>query len=354
MPETVNIGNVPVGDGQPTVFVAEIGSFFKKDLDLAMDFLKRTVEAGAPVFKTEILHDPNVVLADSGLLCNFNHAGGKRSQDYRELIEERVFPLKNYEKLFAACKKFGVPAIASVFDFKGVDFLKEVGGAAVKLSRNYINHHVLMRYAAESGLPVILDIGEAYFSETMAAVELVRAIGAPLILNHHPGPNPSPAAVHNLRILDTYKRDMDTPVGLSCHYRGDLMLYAATAAGANLLEKGVVDDPDAAEADIVSAARFSELKTILKNVRACWEALGDGRDHTPEDRDLSTRAGLVADRDLKEGSALALKDVRFAWPPLGIPPDRWASVEGAKLATPVKAGEPITWQHLGFSEDGPQ
>ena len=348
MSDVVNLGNVPVGDGHPTVFVAEIGSFFKQDLDRAMDFLRRIVEAGAPVFKTEILHDPDIVLNGTGLNCNFHHAGGTHSQDYRALIEERVMPLKDYEKLFSACEKFNVPAIASVFDFKGVDFLKEVGGAGVKLSRNYINHEPLLRYAAESGMPVILDMGHIYLSEMMAAVELVRSIGAPLIINHHPGANPSTALQHNLRMIETYKQVADVPVGLSCHYRGDLMLYLATALGANLLEKGVVDDPEAAESDIVSAASFQELKDMIGKVRESWEAIGDGRDRTKGERDLSTRSGMVAASDMQVGSELALSDVKFAWPPKGIAPDLWPLVAGSNLQFPAVAGEPITWRHFGL------
>jgi len=346
--DLVNIGNVPVGDGHPTVFVAEIGSFFKQDIDRAMDFLRRTVEAGAPVFKTEILHDPDVVLKNTGLNCNFNHTGGKRSQDYRALIEERVVPLKDYERLFSACEKFNVPAIASVFDFRGVDFLKDVGGAAVKLSRNYINHEPLLRYAAESGMPVILDIGEIYLSEMMAAVELVHSVGAPLIINHHPGANPSTALQHNLRIIETYKRVANVPVGLSCHYKGDLMLYVATALGANMLEKGVVDDPDAAEADIVSAASFRELKDMIGKVRESWEAIGDGKDRTKAERDISTRAGLVAASDLEIETVITSSDIKFAWPPKGISPDHWHLVAGSKLRKPVAAGEAITWSHFGL------
>src|SRR6185503_15179558 len=99
--------------------------------------------------------------------------------------------------------------VASVFDIKGVDFLVEMKASAIKLARNYVDHHVLIRHAAKTGLPVILDVGETYFSETFAAAEIIRAADVPLILLHHPGPNPSPAAIHNMRIIETYKRSME-------------------------------------------------------------------------------------------------------------------------------------------------
>jgi sialic acid synthase SpsE len=344
----VMLGSIAVGDGHPPVFVAEIGSFFKRDVDRAFDFLQRVVEAGAPIFKTEILHSADTVLADTGLLHNYAHAHGRREEDYRTLIEDRVVPLPRYQALLERCHQIGIPFLASVFDPKGVDFLVEMKAAAIKLARNYVDHHVLIRYAAKTGLPIILDVGETYFSETFAAAEIVRAAGAPLILLHHPGPNPSPAAVHNMRLIETYKRTLEGPVGLSDHYRGDLMAYVAVALGANMVEKGVVDDPDAAEADIVSAVRFSELKHIQSQMKLVWESLGDGRDHTQPSRNLSARAGLVAAVPLRRGESMTMDKARWSWPPLGISSEFWPLIENARLVIDVPAGKPLTWADFGL------
>jgi len=50
----VNIGGVMVGDVYPTVLVAEIGTFFNKDIELATSYLKAAVEAGAPIFAENV------------------------------------------------------------------------------------------------------------------------------------------------------------------------------------------------------------------------------------------------------------------------------------------------------------
>jgi len=206
---------------------------------------------------------------------------------------------------------------------------------------------VVIRACLQSGMPLIMDIGEAYMHETQVIVDMARELDADLTINHNPGHNPATAAQHNLKIMDTYKAAFNVPVGLSDHYRGDLMLYAASAMGANMLEKGVVDNADAAEADIVSACEFSELKTSLPKVRESWEARGDGQDWTTGDRDLSGRAGMVAVRDLKAGETPTLSDLRWAWPPLGVTSDHWAALDGKALVQDAGAGTPITWAHFG-------
>ena len=348
-PEPVNIGGGMVGDGYPTVLVAEIGTFFNQDLELATAYLRAAVDAGAPIFKTEILHDPDICLRDTGLLHEYRHATGSRVEDYRKLIERKVVPLDGYRKLFALCAQFKVPFIATTYDLEGVDFLVEVGGAGIKIARDNINNVPLIRHAAKTGLPIIIDAGVTYFDEVARAVRLAKEEGAGgVIVNHHPGANPAPPEVHHMRIMQTYKEALRVPVGLSCHYRGDEILYLAVGMGANLLEKGVVDDPDRVDQDLVSAARLTELKEIIRKVNNCWQAIGTAPARHKEPRDLSVRKGLVAKRPIAEGEAFGLDNVRFSWPPLGISVEHWDSVAGNRAAHSIKAHEVIRWDDVRF------
>ena len=98
--KTVHIGNVPVGDEHPVALAAEIGTYFNQDMGLARDYLAQVVEAGVPLFKTEILHNADVCLRTSGLNITFNHATGKQVESYRALIERKTVPLADYATLF--------------------------------------------------------------------------------------------------------------------------------------------------------------------------------------------------------------------------------------------------------------
>jgi sialic acid synthase SpsE len=345
----VSIGPVPVGDHYPTVFVAEIGTFFNKDVDLAESYVRAAVAAGVPVLKTEILHDADVCLKDTGLVHRYRHASGVAEEDYRALIERKVVPLDGYRRLFRLCDDLGVPVIATVYDVVGIEFLVEVGGAAIKLARDNVNNVPLIRRAARSGRPLIFDAGIVYLDEIARAVRLAQDAGAVgVIVNHHPGANPAAPDAHNMRVLRTYKDALGVPVGLACHYRGDEMLYLAVGLGANLLEKGVVDDPDRIEQDLVSAAALSELPTIVRKVENCWKALGNPRMCHSEPRDLSVRKGLVAKRAIVEGEVLGIDNVRFAWPPVGISVEHWDVVANQRAARTIEANEVIGWRDVRF------
>ncbi len=345
----VSIGGVMVGDGHPPVFVAEIGTFFNKDIELAESYLRAAVDAGAPVLKTEILHDADVCLKGTGLLHEYRHATGVKAEDYRDLIERKIVPLSDYWRLFSLCEESGVPLIATVYDVEGIDFLVEAGGAAIKIARDNINNIPLIRYAARTGCPVIFDAGIVYFDEVARAVRLAQDEGAGgVVVNHHPGANPAAPEVHNMRVMQTYKEALRVPVGLACHYRGDEILYLAVGMGANLLEKGVVDDPDRIEQDLISAARLSDVKEIIRKVNNCWKAIGQAPARHKEPRDLSVRKGLVAKRIIAEGEVFGLDNVRFSWPPLGISVEYWDLVAVNRAARTIQANEVIYWSDVHF------
>jgi sialic acid synthase SpsE len=347
---SVQIGTVPVGDGHPVALAAEIGTYFNQDLGLAKEYLARIVAAKVPLFKSEILHDPDVCLKDSGLNITFAYVAGKQVENYRALIERKTVPLAAYAKLFAACREAGLPWIASVYDFEGIDFLVKEGGAAIKIARHNIAHLPLIAYSARTGLPVIFDAGLVYLDELARAVRVAQKEGAPVIINHHPGPNPTPAPSQNLRVIQTWKQTFGVPVGLSCHYRGEEILYTAVGLGANLIEKGVVDDNTRVEQDVVSAVNLCDLEGLNQRLLNCSAALGARLPQIPEPRDLNIRKGLVARAPISVGEKLTLANVGFAWPPLGIESEYWEKIDGSSAARNIVPGEAIRWSDVRITD----
>ena len=344
---TVDIGGVPVGDGHPTVLMAEIGTFFNQDIELACEYIKKCVEAGTPIVKTEILHDPEVCLRNTGLMHEYAHATGLKVEDYRSLIERKVVPFEKYEEIFSYCRELNVPYVASIYDIEGIDFFVEVGGAAIKIARTPINNLPLTRHSAKTNLPVIFDAGGVYFDEIVYAVRLAQREGAGgVIVNHHPAANPALPEVHNMRVIRMYKRVFKVPVGLACHYRGDEILYLAVGMGANIWEKGVDADPDRIEQDVISAAPIDSLRDIIQRVSNCWKALGENVVAPREPRDLSTRACMAAKRFIQKGESFGTHNVRFSWPPVGISVEHWDLVEGKTCTRDIEAGQILRWPDI--------
>jgi sialic acid synthase SpsE len=345
--QPVKLGNVLVGEQYPTVFMAEVGTFFNQDIDLAVSYLQSIADAGAEVFKTEILHDPEVCLRNSGAKAIYKHATGVTEEDYRQLIERKIVSLDEYARLFRLCHKLKIPFVCSVYDKVGIDFLSEMKGAGIKFARDNVTNIGLVRYAAKTKIPIIMDAGNLYLSEIATTLEIIREYRAgDVIILHHPAANPAPASVHNLRVIQTYKNVFKVPVGLTCHYRGDEILYAAVAAGADIIEKGVVNDPDGNEQDIVSAANINELPLITSKIRNCYEAMGHNVWKVKEPRDQISWKGMTAKNDIERGESLDIQNIGFAFPPEGIAAVYWDLVEGKVAARKINKGEIISWSDI--------
>ena len=176
MNPVVRLGGVPVGPGYPPLLLPEIGTYFDRDVEQARQTIRRVKEAGAQVIKGEVFHTPDIVL-DDGFVYRYATHRGERAERYRTIIERKVLPFATWQELYGFCHEVGLPFVVSAYDLETVDFLVEIGAAGIKLASNNLVHVPLLRHAAKSGLPLLLDTGKANLEEVARAVAIVREAG---------------------------------------------------------------------------------------------------------------------------------------------------------------------------------
>ena len=341
----ITIGQVSVGDNSPARFMAELGTFYNQDIEKALELVDLAAASGADIIKSEILHSPNIVLDREDVMVHYNHTSGTSSEKYYDLIKRKCVSLENYKILIEHTKKQGLPFVASVYDFKGVDFLVNNGGAAIKIWRNNFNNFPLLQCAGETKLPVIFDFAFTAPSDMLKAVETVLKSGANgVCVNYHPGHNPTPANHHDLRLIQTYKSLFNSPVGLSCHYRGEEIMYAAIGAGVNLVEKGVYDNVDEADQNVISATSSTNLKSTIDAFKGCAAAMGNGVFQTEKENTIGY--GFVVKQDLKKGDKITWNNVALAFPNKGIGCDYSNLVLGSIAATDLVKDESLLFDHI--------
>ena len=354
---TIKLGHFTLSSESPPVFLAEIGGFFNTDFELARSMINRIIDAGRTVpqqpliLKTEIMYDPEICLPGDTYETYAAKDGRVQRENYRSLIERKVFPLVHYSGLFQICREAKVPFIVSIYDNDGVDFAVDEGVAAIKIASSNIVHIPLIRHAARKGLPILIDTGRASIGEVYRAITVAREAGCEdIVIEHSPDGHPALPRAHNLRILQTYQQAFDLPVGLSDHHVGEEMLYMAIALGAFIVEKGVHVEPEALDIDISHAMGLEQLPDVLLKVYNCWQALGkvarDPNQKIEGTIGTSQRQGLVAKRPLVTGDSVSLDTIRFAFPCKGIPVEHWDLVNGWKLRKEISAGEPVQWEDV--------
>jgi sialic acid synthase SpsE len=207
----------------------------------------------------------------------------------------------------------------------------------------------LIKHAAKTGLPIIFDFVDNTVEEMDKAIKTAINNGASgVIINYHPGKNPAKPEEHNLRLIKTYKKYFGVPIGISCHYKGDEILYASVGMGVNIIEKGVFDNPDKNEQNVISAAALDDLKNMINKVNNCSKALGNSKINIKDSelRDQTLQYGLVAKTDINEGESLTQNNVRFAFPCVGISVEDWESIEGRPAKRNIKEDNEITLEDI--------
>jgi len=345
----VNIKDRCIGDEYETVFLAEVNSAFDQNLEEGKRMIKAAAEAGADFLKAEILRSTDIVLNDhTKYFYNYGFEGKTKSERWFDIVKRKVNTLDFYREMFEYSRKIGLEFIVSVYDLESINFLVDIDAAAIKIPSSNLNHEPLIQAASETKIPLVLDTGKAYLGEVGRALTWTEKYGAKnVIINHHPGQQGS-AEIQNLKTIQTYKKTFNIPVGLSCHYVGDEVLYTAIGMGANLLEKPISFNPSKADIDTNFAINIKDLKTVIKKVKCSWQAIGRSKPNYIHNREMSQEMCVVAKHDLSNNSKINIDNFMFAWPCKGISVEFWSRIKDKTLVRALSKGELLSWGDINF------
>lgn len=349
MRKTVKVGDHRIGDGHPPFFVAELGICHGGDIAVALELTRAAVNAGAHCVKTETFQKSRLV-CDPSATTSYVLDGKKHTVSLAEHMDRYELSLGEHHQIKRLCDTLDVPFMATAHDFAAIDFLADIGAAAVKIASPDIVHYPLLRHAAGARLPVFLDTGAAYQYEIEIAVKTLKESGCEqIVVNHNPTGHPAPADQHNLRIISRLKEIFGFPIGLSDHYKGYEMMYAAVSVGSNTIEKPISMDRFVPEPERNYSISIQDLPKVLENLYACHCALGTPERKMTKDQESyrnNNRVACVAAENMSAGVELNLRNVFFGRPRKGIGVECWDLVEGRKLRRDKKKNEFIRWDDL--------
>jgi sialic acid synthase SpsE len=332
-----------------TLFLPDIGTFFNDDVSTALKMVDQLADAGIPVIKGEVLHDADVCLRSDFLDYYYSPStGGMIKENYRAIIERKIVSFDNYAIIFDRVRQRGCKLVVSVYDNKGVDFAVEQDVLAIKIASSNVTHQPLLEYVAKTNKTIILDTGHSTLEEIARAVNWLNDAGkSDIIIQHSPLAPPVPVDEHNLMFMRTLGDCFQLPYGLSDHHIGDEMLYAATALGACIVEKGVCPDAMGDDQDRAHALNISEAAVVQQKITNIAKGLGNGMRQFERDREkFRSRMGLVARQEISEGEVLTNENIGFAFPPIGLGVEYTEFVLGKKVNRAISVGKPINMSDL--------
>jgi sialic acid synthase SpsE len=343
------IGAAKVGADAPCYVIAEAGANHNRDLDVARRLIDVAADAGANAVKFQTYSGRALY---STKTPQFEYLGALGAKPAHELLEDISLPRDWQPVLAQHCREQGIEFLSSPFDRRAIDELDALDVAALKIASFELIDHGLIRYAAETGRPLLLSTGMATLAEIDEALEVARSAGATQVaLLQCASLYPSPPSIMNLRTIPALRAAFGIPVGLSDHTTGTHIASASIGLGAALIEKHFTLDRTMTGPDHPFAIEPGELKELVAHVRDVEAALGDGikRGPSPEEAKemyAKARRSVVAACAISAGSVITAEMLTVKRPGHGIAPKFLEMLIGRVARVDIDDDDILLWEML--------
>ncbi|MEK7598948.1 MAG: N-acetylneuraminate synthase [Patescibacteria group bacterium] len=361
--ETIKIGNRLIGKGWPVFVIAEAGVNHNGNFDLAIKLIDAAAEAGADAVKFQTFRAEQVVTS-TGKMADYQKRNIGKETSQLEMI--RGFELKEdwYPALIKRAKEKGIIFISTPHGgMESVDFLESLNVPAFKFGSGDLTNLPVLEYAARLKKPMLISTGMSDLAEVKEAVEAVKNAGNDQILVFHCTTDyPCAPEFVNLRVMQSFMRELGTIVGYSDHTAGCQAPALAVALGACMIEKHFTLDRNINGPDHVASTEpkeFKEMILLLKKIPQDFEkaiqiigvtpeaaevlmGTSEKKSLPPELQYMSVaRKSIVAARDIMAGEKFSVENLAIKRPGTGLLPKHFYKIIGAVAKADIKKDELI-------------
>lgn len=317
------------------IIIAEAGVNHNGSLELARRMVRAAREAGADYVKFQTAV-PELVISSIAPKAEYQKETTGEGESQLEMCRRIHLPLSDYRELAELCEAEGIGFMSTPFDLVSIDALAPLGMDYWKIPSGEITNLPYLRKIARQGGRVILSTGMSTLEEVEKAVEVLETGGMrreDMSLLHCNTQYPTPMADVNLRAMESLRKLGCGAVGYSDHTVGIEVPVAATALGADIIEKHFTLDKTMEGPDHRASLDPQELAAMVSAIHNVSLALGSAEKRvSPSERPNIevARKSIVAARDIKEGELLTEENITVKRPGSGLSPMLWDNVIGTR------------------------
>ena len=222
-----------------------------------------------------------------------------------------------------------------------MDLLESLKNPVYKIASFELVDLPLIQYVAKTGKPMIMSTGMASEKEIEEAVVTAKNAGCKeVVLLHCISSYPTAIDQANLCRIPALAKRFRLPVGLSDHTLGTTASVTAVALGACVIEKHFTLSRADKGPDCEFSLEPNELKSLCRDVREAWTALGSFGLWRPkaEKGNAVFRRSLYITENVKRGEKLNAKNLRRIRPGMGMPPKFINQFIGKKVNRDLNRG----------------
>ena len=305
-------------DLSPT-FVAEISGNHNGDFTRALALVDAASKSGATAVKFQTYKPETMTLPMSRFAVSEGHPlwGGMKLFD---LYRSAMTPWEWHKDLFEYAREKDIVPFSSPFDRTAVDFLEDLNCGIYKIASLETGDVDLIRYAANTGKPLMISTGASTLQEIEGAVDAARLGGChnlTLLLCTSAYPTrPSQSHISRMKIL---RSEFGLPVGISDHTLGIGTSIAAVGLGAICVEKHLTLKRSDGGPDAAFSLEPDEFEQLVQEGCAAFESIGEEEwiELPAETESRKLRRSLFITKDVKRGEIANRENVKPLRPNLG-------------------------------------
>jgi len=271
MENTITIGNRKIGTGFPVYFIAEIGINHNGEVELAKKLMDVAKDAGCDAVKFQKRTPDICIPEEQKNVIRETPWGVMTYLEYKKRIE---FGFQEFDEIDSYAKSLDIHWFASPWDVPSVDFLESFNPPCHKVASACLTDTELLTALHKTGKPIILSTGMSSLQEIIAALKLLE--GSSIALAQSTSTYPCKPEELNLRVIPTFAKQFEIPIGYSGHETGLQTTLAAAVLGATFIERHITLDRSMWGTDHSASLEPGGLKRLVRDIRIVESALGDG------------------------------------------------------------------------------
>lgn len=324
----MRIGDTEVGADGSCYTVAEVGSNHGGSLDTCLKMIRAAADAGADAVKLQRRHNQTLYTrAQYDAPYDNENSFGRTYGEHREALE---LPLSDWRTALDYAQDCGITLFGTAFDHPSVDDLVHVGAPAIKIASGDLRNTPLIRYAASTGLPLVISTGGGNWGDCLRALD-AGADAPGLALLHCTMAYPCPpehlhlACVMQLSILLNVAGWDGVVVGASLHDSGISSAVVAYMLGARIIEKHFTLDRTMRGTDHAFSLEPQGMRKMVRDLYRARISHGSGTiaSHAIESLAmLKMGKGVYTSGPIPAGTLLAAGHLKVCSPatPVSTPP----------------------------------
>ena len=344
--KSIKIENKIIGPKNSVFFIAEAGVNHNGSIKNAKKLVDIAKKCGADAVKFQSFKTENIILENAPKSkYHIETTGSNKSQTWFKLLKTQEMSENMHYEIFEYCKKKNIIFLSTPYDYESVDLLSKLGVSAFKIASTDNQNIPLLEYISKKNKPTILSTAMSTLDEVALSFKtLNKRLKDKVIVLQCTGNYPSSNADSNLKVMKTYKKKFNCIFGYSDHTIGFTNSVAATAMGANVIEKHFTIDKKMFGPDHRMSLSPSELAETIKYVRLTSLSLGSSQKKILKSEQKNRKIlkkSLVSKIFIKKGTKLSQKMFDIKRPGNGILPKFLIKISRYKAKINLKPNSTI-------------